>query len=44
MEAKEWAKLQEPLLRSQLKINPEFLRHGEEPREEKRSNRILTHP
>jgi len=32
MEVKEWAKLQESLLKSQLKIVREFLRHGEEPR------------
>jgi len=31
MEIKEWAKLQESLLKSQLKIVREFLRHGEEP-------------
>ena len=32
MEVKEWAKLQESLLKSQLKIIREFLRQGEEPR------------
>jgi len=32
MEVKEWAKFQESLLKSQLKIVREFLRHGEEPR------------
>ncbi len=32
MEVNKWAKLQESLLKSQLKIVREFLRHGEEPR------------
>ena len=32
MEVAKWAKLQESLLKSQLKIIREFLRHGEEPR------------
>jgi hypothetical protein len=32
MEVREWAKLQESLLKSQLKIIREFLRQGEEPR------------
>ena len=32
MEVIEWAKLQESLLKSQLKIIREFLRQGEEPR------------
>lgn len=31
MDVKEWAKLQESLLKSQLKIIREFLRRGEEP-------------
>ncbi len=31
MEVVKWAKLQESLLKSQLKIIREFLRHGEEP-------------
>jgi predicted transcriptional regulator len=31
MDVKEWAKLQESLLKSQLKIIREFLRQGEEP-------------
>jgi len=32
MELKQWAKLQENLLRSQLKIIRQFLKEGEEPR------------
>ena len=32
MELKEWAKLQESLLKSQLKIVRQFLREGEEPK------------
>ena len=32
MKVREWAKLQESLLKSQLKIIREFLRQGEEPR------------
>jgi hypothetical protein len=32
MDAKEWAKVQESLLKSQLKIIREFLRQGEEPK------------
>jgi len=32
MDAKEWAKLQESLLKSQIKIIREFLRQGEEPK------------
>lgn len=32
MDAKEWAKIQESLLKAQLKILREFLRKGEEPR------------
>ena len=32
MDTKEWAKLQESLLKSQLKIIRQFLRQGEEPR------------
>ena len=32
MDVKEWAKLQESLLKSQIKIIREFLRQGEEPK------------
>jgi len=32
MDVKEWAKLQESLLKSQLKVVREFLRQGEEPK------------
>jgi hypothetical protein len=32
MDTKEWAKIQESLLKSQLKIIRQFLRQGEEPR------------
>jgi len=38
MDVKEWAKLQESLLKSQLKIIREFLRRGEEPTFKSRKN------
>lgn len=39
MDTKEWAKLQESLLKSQLKVIREFLRKGEEPKFKPRKRR-----
>lgn len=39
MDTKEWAKLQESLLKSQLKVIREFLRKGEEPKFKTRKRR-----